>query len=58
MIVQDSSINVKKPENSRLATLPADLQLEIRRYLELGDFRTAKALYDANLGVTESSDTH
>ncbi len=56
MRIRESTQSYKKPEeNSRLATLPSQLQLQIKRYLELGDFRTAKALFDAGL---ESSDKH
>jgi hypothetical protein len=45
----------KTEETSRFATLPSQLQLQIKKYLELGDFRTAKALFDAGL---ESKDKH
>ncbi len=53
---QESAHHTQKPEEtSRLATLPPELQLQIKRYLELGDFRSAKALFDAGL---ESRDKH
>lgn len=42
-------------ENSRFATLPTQLQRQIRRCLEMGDFKTAKALFDDGL---KSKDKH
>ena len=47
----------KAEENSRLATLPLELQQEIRRCLQNGDFRTAKALFDIGIDI-ESRDKH
>ena len=56
MAIQTSTANPKKAEeNSRLATLPYHLQEQILRYLERGDFRAAKALFDAGL---KSPDKH
>jgi len=54
MNIQESTINVKKSEeNSRFATLPSELQLKIKHYLQLGDFKTAKALYDQGLQLND-----
>lgn len=50
MSIQASSKLIKKTDGiSRLASLPLPLQSEILHYLELGDFRAAKALFDAGL---------
>jgi hypothetical protein len=57
MSMIESTTSLKKTKNeSRFANLPYDLQVKIRRYLEVGDFRSAKALYDANLD--ERKDKH
>ena len=59
MATQETTVSARKnQENSRLATLPSQLQLQIRRYLELGDFRAAKALYDAGLESRELGEKH
>jgi hypothetical protein len=53
MAIHGSVKNRKKiKEISRFANLPSALQLEIRRYLETGDFKSAKVLYD--MGVQSS----
>ncbi len=50
MTIQTTSKNIQKDDgSSRLASLPVNLQSKIRHYLELGDFRAAKALFDAGL---------
>jgi hypothetical protein len=47
MAIQEQAAHSHKKEGAvQFANLPADLQLKIRHYLELGDFRAAKALYD------------
>lgn len=52
----ESTSNYKNNEKeSRFASLPFDLQLQIKRYLQQGDFRSAKALFDQNL---ESREKH
>ncbi|MBS0350536.1 MAG: hypothetical protein JSR33_04990 [Proteobacteria bacterium] len=54
MISRESVPITKKTEGtSRFATLPLQLQLQIKRYLQLGDFRAAKALFDAGLNSEE-----
>ena len=50
MAIRATSKNIQKDHgSSRLASLPVSLQSQIRHYLELGDFRAAKALFDAGL---------
>jgi hypothetical protein len=50
MSMQATVKNIKKEDgNSRFASLPLSLQSQIKHYLERGDFRAAKALFDASL---------
>jgi len=49
--------NINKDNgNGRFASLPLTLQSQIKHYLELGDFRAAKALFDA--GLKEEREKH
>lgn len=52
MIKKKKSVHIIKNEQKEiggLASLDSELQVRIRRYLALGDFRSAKALYDDGL---------
>lgn len=54
MAIHKSIKNQKKVrEITRFANLPSALQLEIRRYLETGDFKSAKVLYDMGIQSSE-----
>lgn len=47
MEVQESVSRSKgSEEKGRFAALPENVQREIKRYLQLGDFPTAKRIYD------------
>lgn len=46
-MIQEHAVSLgKTEETSRFATLDLQLQLQIKHYLELGDFRSAKMLFD------------
>ena len=46
----------KSEKKSSFASLPHEIQEEVKRFLELGDFRSAKLLYDrSNLNLKNKS---
>ncbi len=56
MTLQAAKIIKKDNGISRFASLPLPVQSQIRHYLELGDFRAAKALFDA--GIQQKNERH